>query len=184
MAWPAVPGALWTALAPIEGVVRCPYLDQLGWVTTAMGYKVDEGGGSAPPAMLSLPWHWFVNAGGEPETDANISVAPKASQAQIADGWQRVKAAQDHKLIGGGQPFWRGLTNLRLDDAGMKNATARWITNAEITLRKQFPQWDNWLDARIELPGTVGAQFRAALGAGNFVHAMPAKAVLRALGQE
>lgn len=47
----------------------------------------------------------------------------------------------------------------------------------------QFPQWANWKDARIELPGTVGAQFRGALGADSFVHAMPAKAVLRALGQ-
>ena len=48
----------------------------------------------------------------------------------------------------------------------------------------QFPQWDNWRDARIQLPGAVGAQFRAALGADNFVHAMPAQAVLRAVGQE
>jgi len=46
-----------------------------------------------------------------------------------------------------------------------------------------FPQWGNWQDARIEVPGAVGAQFRAALGADNFVHAMPARAVLRAVGQ-
>ena len=47
----------------------------------------------------------------------------------------------------------------------------------------QFPQWGNWDDARIEIPGAVGSQFRAALGAENFVHAMPAQAVLRAVGQ-
>lgn len=46
----------------------------------------------------------------------------------------------------------------------------------------RFPQWSDWKDARVEVPGAVGAQFRAALGATDgYVHAMPRDATLRAL---
>jgi hypothetical protein len=143
MPWPSVANAFWSAIAPIEGVVRDPYLDRDGWVTTAMGYKVDEGTGSAPASMLSLPWHYFTPMPiGAPETNDIIAASPMATQAQIRDGWSRVKAAQDKKGIGGGQAFWRSLTNLRLDDAGMRNATTRWIAGAEPTLRLSFPGYD------------------------------------------
>jgi hypothetical protein len=108
-----------------------------------MGYKVDEGGSSAPGSMLSLPWRWFTNPSGAPETNDVIASAPKATQSQIAAGWLRVKGAQDKKAIGGGQPFWTQLTNLRLDDTGMRQATTRWIANAEPTLRQSFPRYDS-----------------------------------------
>ena len=45
-------------------------------------------------------------------------------------------------------------------------------------------QWNTWKDARIELRGTVGAQFRTMYGSSDaFVHAMPYKAIMRALGR-
>lgn len=74
----------------------------------------------------------------------------------------------------------------------------------------QFPQWGNWKDARLEIKGSVGAQFRSALagvpwtgdaaastssgpgsvsapaaaagGFNGFIHAMPKASILRALG--
>jgi hypothetical protein len=45
-------------------------------------------------------------------------------------------------------------------------------------------QWNTWKDARIELAGTVGAQFRATYGSSDaFAHAMPFKAMMRVLGR-
>ena len=45
-----------------------------------------------------------------------------------------------------------------------------------------FPQWPGWMDARVEIAGSVGPQFRAALGASDaYAHAMPRSAMLRVL---
>lgn len=43
-------------------------------------------------------------------------------------------------------------------------------------------QWADWLDARVEIPGAVGPQLRAALNSDGMIHGMPRASVLRALG--
>ena len=39
-------------------------------------------------------------------------------------------------------------------------------------------------DARVEVPGSVGPTFRNTWGGDGFVHAMPVKSILRALGRQ
>ena len=138
--YPAVADAFPKAIGPIEGVLRWPYLDRLGFVTTAMGYKVDDENGQVPQAMYDLPWH-YVMPTGAPETSDIIASQPLATRAQVTDGWQRVKNSGLAGL-GGGNPRFGSLTNLRLDDTGIEQSTTNWIKNAEPILRQSFPRWD------------------------------------------
>ena len=139
--YPSVAAALPKAIGPIEGIVRWPYNDANGAPTAAMGLKVDDGTGRVPAIMLGLPWHYVMPVGA-PDVNDIIVAQPMASQAQIADGWQRVKARQDLNGIGGGNAKFAALTNLRLDDAGIAQSNADWVRNAESYLRAQFPRYD------------------------------------------
>jgi hypothetical protein len=139
--YPSVAEAFPKAIA-MEGTVRHPYLDRDGWVTTAQGYKVDDNG-QMPPAMLALPWHYVVPGPmGTLNTNDVVAAAPKATQAQIRDGWQRVKARQDLKGSGGDGSQFANLTNLRLDDAGILASTLQRLSDFEKVLRISFPRYD------------------------------------------
>lgn len=125
----AVRAAFFPANAAIEGVVRAPYLDVDGNVTAAMGVLEDDGSGVAPASMLALPWY-------------HDATGARATAAEIAAGWNAVKARQDLKGIGGAQPEWLGVTDLRLSDDAIAQATATWLATREPVLRRYFPTYD------------------------------------------
>ncbi len=81
-----------------EGYLTYMYGDVKNLVTTGMGNLVDPIG-----QALSLPW---VNSDGSP-----------ASQQQITDAWNAVKARTDLNQKGG--RAYASVTTIRLTDAGI-----------------------------------------------------------------
>ncbi len=136
--YPSVAPAFWQVTKDLEGVVRAPYVDNKNLVTAAVGYLVDNGSGVAPPEMLALPWH-YVTPGSLNTNDVIVGM-PFATVAQIQDGWRRVKNS-GLAGIGGGSAKFLALTNLRLDDAGMAGATAKWVAQNEPNLKRSFPRY-------------------------------------------
>jgi hypothetical protein len=112
----------------LESPVTWPYLDVKGLVTCAVGYLVDDGSGHAPANMLALPWK---HIDGQTASNADVEVA-----------WQAVKARQDLAPHGGASQAFAELTDIRLDNAGMQQATDAWVRAAEPHLRKSFPSYD------------------------------------------
>lgn len=137
--YPSVAAAFVPSVAGEEGTVSWPYLDNEGLVTFAIGILGEAGG--APNAMfLSRPWK---HLDGSPASNADIRAA-----------WQRVKSQQAWKSHGGGQSEWADLTDLRLDNAAVANATEQWLQQNEPTLRASFPGYDTMpADAQLALLG-------------------------------
>lgn len=109
-----------------EGYVPNMYLDVKGLVTTGMGNLIDSVG-----IAQQLPWKH--GEGGE-----------LASASEISDAWNGVKAAQDHKEIGGGNQFWKDLNDLRLDDDGVQQLISSKVDNNNSILQSRFPAIDMW----------------------------------------
>ena len=142
--YPSVAAAFVPSISGEEGVVHWPYLDNKGLVTAGIGLLVDNGSGHAPPVMLALPW----------KIEAPGLAARTATNAEIEAAWQKVKAQQAWASHGGGQQEWADLTDIRLDDAGILNATTQWLQQNEPTLRKFFPGYDKLpADAQLGLLG-------------------------------
>lgn len=108
---------------PIEGHLPFMYLDRKGYVTTGDGNLIDPVG-----SALGLPW---VNASGAP-----------ASEDEIYDAWNTVKARQDMR-DGGGKAYGK-LTSLRLDDATIAALVDRKLASDEATLTRYFPAMSTW----------------------------------------
>lgn len=129
-----------------EGAVPWMYLDVKGLVTTGIGNLIDS-----PGAAQALPWRHGVNGA-------------LASPAEVAAGWQAVKARQDQKLIGGGQKFWGTLTDLRLDADGIRQLVDAKLQSNEAILRNRFPGYESWpADAQLGLLSmawAMGANFK------------------------
>lgn len=145
--------------ARFEGKVFWLYLDVLGLVTTGIGNLVDP-----LPAALSLPWH---NADGSP-----------ADQATIIAAWEKVKAAQTMKKLGGGA--FAKLTTIRLDDAGVDQLVAGRLATDDAYLSKRFARYEQWpADAQLGVlsmawamgPGFSFPKFEAAVSALDFATA-------------
>jgi hypothetical protein len=151
-------------------------LDRDGWVTTAQGYKVDDNG-QMPQAMLDLPWHYLTPGVWNFESNDIIAAAPMATAAQIRDGWQRVKNSGLKGIGGASQQFAR-LTNLRLDDDGIRRSTASRLKEFEPTIRQSFPGYDTMqADAQmaiLNMAWGMGPAFVPAKGFHNFQAAMNA----------
>jgi hypothetical protein len=112
----------------IEGVCPIMYVDVKNLVTCAVGYLIDDGSGQAPANCLALPWKHGVNG-------------PLATADEVRAAWLVVKHS-GLAGIGGGSPKFAALTDLRLDAAGIDQATRGWIADAEPYLRKYFPGYD------------------------------------------
>ena len=142
--YPSVAKAFWSSVAGEEGVISWPYLDSKGLVTVGMGILEDDKTGQVPASMLALPW----------QIEAPGLGARRATNAEIAAGWQKVKAAQSKAGIGGGNDFWRNLTDLRLSQEAIQDATVQWLQHAEPILRQSFPNYDRLqADAQLALLG-------------------------------
>jgi len=166
--FPSAANAFFRANAPIEGIVHEPYLDGRGLVTYGMGILADDGTGNPPASFLAEPWH---HVDGSPATNA-----------EIAAGWHAVKARQDLKGAGGGSQAFADLTDLRLDDAAIAEATALWLQTRDPEVARYFPGYPTlYADAQLAIecmayamgPGFPAGypKFTAAINAGDFVTA-------------
>ena len=106
-----------------EGYLTFMYADVKNLVTTGMGNLIDPIGTS-----LSLPW---VNSDGSP-----------ASQQQITDAWNAVKARTDLTQKGG--KAYKSVTTIRLTDEGIDQLIQRRLKSNESTLRSTYPGYDSW----------------------------------------
>jgi hypothetical protein len=135
--YPSVATAFEQINNQLEGKVSWPYLDSKGLVTCAVGYLVDDGSGVAPSRMLALPWK---------HTDGTT-----ATDDEIRTGWLAVKNSGLAGIGGGNQKF-ADLTDLRLDEAGIDQATKGWIADAEPILTESFPDYPTMqADAQLAL---------------------------------
>jgi hypothetical protein len=114
-----------------EGYTTWMYLDVKGYVTTGIGNLIDSVG-----AAQALPW---VHSDGS-----------RASAEEVAEAWQTVKDRQDLALSGGGA--FKGLTSIRLTDAGVATLVGNVADNFDRTLAKRWPGYDHWpADAQLAL---------------------------------
>lgn len=114
-----------------EGKLPFMYLDVKNLVTTGIGNLIDPIG-----AALSLPWK---NKDGT-----------RATEAQIRQAWNTVKARTDLSQKGG--VIFGGLTTIRLDNEGIKEVVNRKLLQNEEILRKRFKGYDAWpADAQLGL---------------------------------
>src|SRR5215469_10503422 len=114
-----------------EGYLDFMYGDVKNLVTTGMGNLIDPIG-----QALSLPW---VNADGSP-----------ASQQQITDAWNAVKARTDLNQKGG--RAYKSVTSIRLTDDGINQLFMSRADSNEKYLKKTYPGFDNWpADAQLAL---------------------------------
>jgi GH24 family phage-related lysozyme (muramidase) len=139
------------------------YTDSKGFVTTGTGNLIDPIG-----AALSLPWK---------RPDGSL-----ASQSEITDAWNAVKAAWP----GVQSTACASLTTLRLDAQGRAALIKRTLDGYYTYLRGKYPNFDSWpADAQMAVlsiswawgPGFAsvwganGQAFNAAINAGDFVTA-------------
>lgn len=128
---------------PLEALVHWMYADIKGYITTAIGVKIDP-----MKDALSLPW---IAPGGSP-----------ASQGMIASEWIRVHGMTcmaAKASSGSGQCPWKGTrkclahlgsraaqgeTRLRLTDDGVELVTARKMVEMDQALAHRFPDWEEW----------------------------------------
>lgn len=122
---PAVLPGFLTLTAAFEGgqQTNFMYCDVLGYVTTAFGLLINSAA-----AALSLPWR---------RTDGSL-----ASHSEIVAAWATVKARQDLKLRGG--MAYRGVTTLRLDEEGVREAVRAKLETADHAMRARFPTYVAW----------------------------------------
>jgi len=114
-----------------EGYLTFMYADVKNLVTTGMGNLIDP-----IQYALSLPWK---------DSSGNL-----VSQDTIRDAWNAVKARTDLNQRGGGS--YRGVTSIRLDDAGIQQLINTKMTQNEAVLKSRYPAFDSWpADAQLAL---------------------------------
>jgi GH24 family phage-related lysozyme (muramidase) len=127
-----------------EGKLPFMYLDVKNLVTTGIGNLIDPIG-----SALSLPWK---------HRDGS-----RASQSEIASAWNAVKNRKDLSQKGGG--VYAGVTDLRLDNDGIKEVVNRKLLSNEEILRKRFRSYDSWpADAQLgvlSMAWAAGANFKS-----------------------
>lgn len=149
--------------AGFEARVPVLYLDIKGLVTTGVGNLVDP-----MPLALELPW-----------MHRNTTLDVPASQAEIINEWNRVKAATAHAT--GPTSYWLATARLQLNTQAIDDLVARKAAEFERGLSayaefKDFPEWP--ADAQLGILSMAWAMgdggfatfphFRAAAAKGDF----------------
>lgn len=144
----AVADAFWNFTAPKEGYLDYMYTDVKNLVTTGMGNLIDPVG-----TAIGLPWR-------------HRGSGAKATQAEIIDTWNKVKARKDLAPMGGGKQkkYYDEMgIDLYLEPSDIKALVDAKLANNESILRKDFPQYDVWpADAQLGLHSmawAMGAAF-------------------------
>lgn len=152
-----------------EGFTPFPYCDNLNLVTTGIGNLIDASArnsfDTSPAAMapaLRLPWK-FRAAGW---TSKNPIAGAACSQSDIANAWVTCKLAEQNSPgfnKHGGFVGYPGLTNVTLDMDGINQLVAGTMAANEVTLRKEYPNWEAlYADAQFALMSmswAMGAAF-------------------------
>jgi GH24 family phage-related lysozyme (muramidase) len=129
--------------APLEGIVRWPYLDILGLVTVGIGNLIDP-----VKYALAVP---FVMLDGSEATDE-----------QITEGWNALKS-QPH-LAQAGHPFACAVSGLRLTEEGISQVVSGKLDEMASYLANRFPAFETWpADAQLgtlSLAWACGPAFR------------------------
>ena len=116
--------------AQFEGRMRCMYLDthEPPLVTTGVGNLIDP-----ISEALTLPFFWKARPG-----------QPKATSAEIAAEWTRIKSKITYIHFRPG--IWDMLTELALDDAEIDTLVLDRASKNELILKKRTPfaQFDSW----------------------------------------
>lgn len=131
---PAVFDRWYAKTVQLEGYVDHMYLDVFGKVTTGVGNLIDNVG-----LAMALPWKL---SGPDGRAMANVP----AAMHEISQAWNRVKAAQSMKLLGGGNGRWAQLTDLRLTPGAIEDMVRTKLEQHEVFLKKRFPDYDTWPD--------------------------------------
>lgn len=116
---------------PFEGRVAHMYLDRLGWVTTAVGVKIDDSDATRrePEApALALPW---VHRDGTP-----------ASRDEIRSEWLMVK--RNPVAAVKGYTCLEGLCSLSLTREGLQLVVERKLVDMDARLAARFPEYEAW----------------------------------------
>lgn len=115
----------------IEGKLDYLYLDVKGLVSTGIGNLAD-------PIELAYAMPWRDMNGELAERDA------------VSRAWHAVKARQDLSQRGGGA--FRGLTDVHLDEDGLRTIVDRRRAQNEAILLERFPAFGSWpADAQLAL---------------------------------
>lgn len=131
----------------LEGPIPFFYLDVYGYVTIAIGLLADTSGARLDQKTLQWskpgfdPWQHDPGAMvlGLPLKRADGSAA---SKMEIADEWHRVKAAKDLARLG--HRAAERITKLRLTSEALRILTEAKLAENERTLKKHFPDLDEW----------------------------------------
>lgn len=123
--YPSVQAAFVPFSAPLEGIVRGPYVDERNLMTCGMGYLCDTGD-AAGPAFLNLPWK---HTDGSPVTNEEASAA-----------YTHLKTGGFAGHGGGNQ---QNETDLRLDDAEIANLTDTKLASNEANIIRYVPNFPN-----------------------------------------
>jgi GH24 family phage-related lysozyme (muramidase) len=116
----------------LEGVVRHPYCDAFGLVTTGMGLLCNT-----LPEFTMLPWK-------RPDgTDA--------TRDEVIAAWAAVRSHAEEDKLKGGMYFAR-YTTIRLDIKDVHKLSERKLTSNWLLLLRRFPDADEWpADAQLFL---------------------------------
>lgn len=130
---PSVRAGIRNFNAPFEGVVAWFYLCIRGLVTIAIGLLYDDPDGKSDPprppaAALALP---LMHPSGR-----------RATSAEIAAEWRKVKASQALRRAGGGA--FRHVTTLRLTPESIEDLAARKAEDIARELARVFPAFPSW----------------------------------------
>jgi len=140
--FPSVLAAFTPLSESLEGRVPHLYVDIEGFVTTAIGNKVD-------PVENALALTWF-------RPDGSV-----ASAQEVKDAWSTVKHSGKERVGGGNQA---DLTTIRLDEAGIEQAMSQKLTDNESILKRRIPGWNSLpADAQLailSMAWAMGADFR------------------------
>jgi hypothetical protein len=119
--WPVVWQHFPSFIAEFEGRERWLYLDELGFLTTAVGNLME-------PYERATALAWYHESTGKP-----------ATKLEVLRACQLVKSRQDLAGIGGGKPEFEKLTDLRLrDDAIDDLVREHWLSDTNVLVQR-FP---------------------------------------------
>lgn len=121
-----------------EGRIRWPYLDSKSIVTAAIGIALPQ-----PSDMCSLPWMVDDRA---------------ATHGEMYAAWATVHGHTEFAGIGGGQPVWQRLTDVRLPLDSLDGITLARFDANDARMPVIFSQWaDTPADAQITAHSMVYA---------------------------
>lgn len=141
----------WTS--QFEGRIRWMYLDAKSIVTAGIGIAL-----RTPADARALPWR---------VSDSGLDIA--ASADEIDGAWEVVRSHVELAGIGGAQPVWQRLTDVRLPLSSLDGITLTRFDANDNHMPGVFPRWAEFpADAQLAVHSMVYA-----MGFGNLLDEFP-----------